>query len=83
MYLSGSEINIIVFRQRDKDWGLCVEEVFAYMDIVIKPMESKMNPAQIFSGIAVLGSGELSLVMNLKELLRVATTTSELISASA
>ena len=29
-----------------------------------------MNPSQLFAGIAVLGSGDLALVMNLKRLVK-------------
>ena len=65
-YTSGLETNCIVFRHEGKEWGLCVDEIIAMRDIIVKPMESSMNPAYIFSGIAVLGSGDLALVMNLK-----------------
>ncbi|MEE8058613.1 MAG: ATP-binding protein [Pseudomonadales bacterium] len=69
-YLSDTAINVIVFKIDGKQWGLCVDEVMAFMDIVIKPMDSDMNPAQIFSGIAMLGSGDLALIMNLKGLVK-------------
>ncbi|MCJ8339643.1 MAG: chemotaxis protein CheW [Pseudomonadales bacterium] len=67
-YSAGKVLNIIVFLYQGNNWGLCVDEVFAYMDIVIKPMDSKMNPL-LFSGVAVLGNGDLALVMNPKGLL--------------
>lgn len=54
-----------------------MDEVFAFMDIVIKPMEHDMNPAGLFVGIAVLGNGELALVMDVKGLLQLLANNSE------
>ena len=68
-YNADKILNIMVFLYQGNNWGLCVDEVFAYMDIVIKPMDSKMNPLLLFSGVAVLGNGDLALVMNPKGLL--------------
>lgn len=69
-YKSGKVINVIVFSHQGSDWGLCVDEIYAYMDIVIKPMDTSMNPVELFAGVAVLGNGELSLVINLKGLMK-------------
>ncbi|MBL4838840.1 MAG: chemotaxis protein CheW [Kordiimonadaceae bacterium] len=72
VYQAGGVINAIVFKHMGRDWGLYVDEVFAFMDIVIKPMETGMNPAQLFAGVAVLGNGDLALIVNLKSLLHIA-----------
>ncbi len=69
-YKAGKVINIIVFKHHGSDWGLCVDEIYAYMDIVIKPMDNTMNPVELFAGVAVLGNGELSLIINPKGLMK-------------
>ncbi len=76
-YMTSAVLNIIVFRHEGKDWGLCVDEVFAYMDIVIKPMDRSMNPAELFAGLAVLGNGELAMIMSPKGLLKRLSTSPE------
>lgn len=72
-YSSGLTSIVIVFQYRSKEWGLCVDEVYSFMDIVIKPMAAQLNPSKLFSGIAVLGSGELAYIVNLEGLLKCRT----------
>ncbi len=76
-YLAGKVINIVVFHYHGRVWGLVVDDVFAFLDIVIKPMDQRMNPAGIFAGVAVLGSGELALVMSPEGVLNQVSATAE------
>ena len=67
-YLNGEQISVVVFRYQDINWGLCVDSVNAFLDIVIKPLETQMNTNNIFAGAAVLGNGDLALVIDLKRI---------------
>ena len=67
-YLNKEQISVVVFRYQDINWGLCVDSVNAFLDIVIKPLETQMNTNNIFAGAAVLGNGDLALVIDLKKI---------------
>ncbi|MDD1783209.1 chemotaxis protein CheW [Enterovibrio sp. ZSDZ35] len=69
-YRAGERISIVNFRHRGQEWGLPVDEVKAFIDIVIKPLDKSMNGNEVFSGAAVLGNGELALVINLKKVIQ-------------
>ncbi|KXF82443.1 chemotaxis protein CheA [Enterovibrio coralii] len=73
-YRSGARVSIVIFRHRGQEWGLPVDEVRAFIDIVIKPLDRSMNGNEVFSGAAVLGNGELALVINLKKVIQLSHT---------
>ena len=64
-YESDEGIQMIVFRHHNREWGLSVDAVVRLLDVVIKPVDSHMNTAGIFSGASVLGDGSLALVFDL------------------
>lgn len=81
-YQRGEQITVVVFRYLGKEWGLCVDVVKAFLDIVIKPLDNQMNSQNIFSGAAVLGDGELALVINLKKIVQFSQHNQQLNNAS-
>ncbi|OEE62626.1 histidine kinase [Enterovibrio norvegicus FF-33] len=71
-YQQGMRHSVVVFTHRGQQWGLPVDHVRAFLDIVIKPLDRSMNGNDVFAGAAVLGSGDLALVMNLKKVIQFA-----------
>ncbi|WP_028022329.1 chemotaxis protein CheA [Enterovibrio calviensis] len=71
-YKEGMRHSVIVFTHRGQQWGLPVDHVRAFLDIVIKPLDRSMNGNDVFAGAAVLGSGDLALVINLKKVIQFA-----------
>ncbi|CZF81043.1 Chemotaxis protein CheA [Grimontia celer] len=72
LYEQGKSVSVVTFKDRGQHWGLVVDDVRAFLDIVIKPLDKSMNQEKIFSGATVLGNGDLALVINLKKVLRFA-----------
>ncbi|WP_325895017.1 chemotaxis protein CheA [Grimontia sp. NTOU-MAR1] len=70
LYEQGKSLSVVTFKDRGQYWGLVVDEVRAFLDIVIKPLDKSMNHGNIFSGATLLGNGDLALVINLKRVLR-------------
>ncbi|MGF1708232.1 chemotaxis protein CheA [Enterovibrio baiacu] len=73
-YQQGMRHSVIVFTHRGQQWGLPVDHVRAFLDIVIKPLDRSMNGNDVFAGAAVLGNGDLALVINLKKVIQFAQT---------
>ncbi len=71
-YQHGTRHSVIVFTHRGQQWGLPVDHVRAFLDIVIKPLDRSMNGKDVFAGAAVLGNGDLALVINLKKVIQFA-----------
>ncbi|MEZ8030350.1 chemotaxis protein CheA [Enterovibrio norvegicus] len=71
-YQQGTRHSVIVFTHRGQQWGLPVDHVRAFLDIVIKPLDRSMNGKDVFAGAAVLGNGDLALVINLKKVIQFA-----------
>ncbi|PMN87347.1 chemotaxis protein CheA [Enterovibrio norvegicus] len=71
-YQQGMRHSVIVFTHRGQQWGLPVDHVRAFLDIVIKPLDRSMNGKDVFAGAAVLGNGDLALVINLKKVIQFA-----------
>ena len=64
-YESEEGVQTIVFRHHNRDWGMTVDSVERLLDVVIKPVDSYLNTAGIFSGVSVLGNGSLALVFDM------------------
>ncbi|MDD1793273.1 chemotaxis protein CheW [Enterovibrio sp. ZSDZ42] len=71
-YNQGMRNSVVLFTHRGQQWGLPVDHVRAFLDIVIKPLDRSMNGSDVFSGAAVLGNGDLALVLNLKKVIQFA-----------
>jgi two-component system chemotaxis sensor kinase CheA len=63
------DLSVLVVRPRSEDIGLVVDRVHESIDVVLKPMEGVLAGARRYAGTALLGDGQVLLVLNLKELI--------------
>ncbi|BEL11940.1 hypothetical protein Q0Z83_101310 [Actinoplanes sichuanensis] len=69
----GADRPILVVSVNNQRVGLLVEQFHREVDVILKPMEGLLAYADEFSGTALLGDGLVLLVLNMKEVLGLAT----------
>lgn len=57
-------MDIIVVWYNNKKYGLVVDQLLRQQEIMIKPLQNPLNDNPLFSGITLLGSGEVCYVLD-------------------
>lgn len=59
-----SDINIIVLRSEERQFGLVVDKINDTEEIVVKPLSSQLKNLQIYSGATIMGDGKVALILD-------------------
>jgi two-component system chemotaxis sensor kinase CheA len=70
---SPSLLQILVLRAGDRIHAFEVDELFSEQELVLKPLGREVANAHYISGAAVLGSGEIAIILNANDLARAAS----------
>lgn len=62
--LSRAVNNMIIVNHNNKKLGLIVDAMLRQQEIVVKPLQRTLNVSEVFSGVTLLGTGEVCLVMD-------------------
>jgi two-component system chemotaxis sensor kinase CheA len=62
--------SVLIIKAGDAEAAVIVDRVVEETDITVKPMGSLLKKVPNFSGVAVLGAGELVPVLNVRDLLK-------------
>lgn len=68
-FQAGKRSSVVIFESNHCQYGLVVDDIVSFMDIIIKPIDEHTNPIGLFSGTAVLGDASLAMVFDLKKLI--------------
>ena len=68
-FQEGKRSSVVIFESNHRQYGLVVDDIISFMDIIIKPIDEHTNPLGLFSGTAVLGDASLAMVFDLKRLI--------------
>ena len=64
LFTAGNEINLIVVRSQRGNYAIIVDQLLQYLELAIKQMPDTLDGIQAFSGVSILGDGNLVLVLN-------------------
>ena len=70
---SATLLQILVLRAGDRLHAFEVDELFSEQELVLKPLGPEVANAQYISGAAVLGSGDIAIILNANDLARAAS----------
>lgn len=70
-------LQIIVVDANDCRFGIIVDSIQSTQDIVVKPLSNKIKELLIYSGVTILGNGDVALILDLNELARKAKLNAE------
>jgi len=65
--------NVVVVQFADKKVGLLVDTLHGEAQVVIKPLGSVFQGISGFAGFTILGSGNVALIMDILDLIKLAT----------
>jgi two-component system, chemotaxis family, sensor kinase CheA len=68
--LRGEVQNIIIVSYNNRKVGLIVDQLIRQQDIVVKPLHPPVNSIDIYSGVTLLGSGKVCLVLDVMAIIR-------------
>lgn len=68
-----SLMHVLVLHVGDRLYAFEVDELFSEQELVLKPLGPEVANAQYISGAAVLGSGEIAIILNANDLARAAS----------
>jgi two-component system chemotaxis sensor kinase CheA len=57
-------ITVIVINIEDRQFGLVVDEVHEFQEIVVKPLSNKLKNSKVFRGSTIMGDGKLALIID-------------------
>jgi two-component system chemotaxis sensor kinase CheA len=66
----GPRARIAILRANDQDYGLLLDAVLDYQEVVVKPLHPMIAPLPIFSGSTLLADGSVALILDVNALLR-------------
>jgi len=73
-FLFGAKVNssqrrsIVIVQKENERLGLAIDELIKTEEIVIKPLSSTLRDNRFFSGSAIIGSGEMILILDIGNL---------------
>ncbi|MBL8723385.1 MAG: chemotaxis protein CheA, partial [Planctomycetes bacterium] len=70
---AAGEINIVVLRADDRQFGLVVESILDTEEIVVKPLGKQLKSVPVFAGAAIMGDGRVALILDVMGLAQKAT----------
>jgi len=59
-----AEVNIVVLRADDRQFGLVVESILDTEEIVVKPLGKQLKNVPVFAGAAIMGDGRVALILD-------------------
>lgn len=59
-----AEVNIVVLRADDRQFGLVVESILDTEEIVVKPLGKQLKNLPVFAGAAIMGDGRVALILD-------------------
>lgn len=65
-----SNLDVILLSYSNKRFGLIIDDLVKQQEIVIKPLQQPVNQHELFSGITVLGSGEVCFVLDISTIVK-------------
>ena len=69
--LSNSEfMNIVVVSGDGQEYGLIVDQIFDIEEIVVKPLSKNLKNLEYYSGVTVMGSGEIALILETSSIIK-------------
>lgn len=63
-------IDVILLTYSNRKFGLIIDELIRQQEIVIKPLQQPVKQHELFSGITVLGSGEVCFVLDISTIVK-------------
>ena len=67
-YNSAAHLNVAIIQTISGQYGLVFEEVIKLQEVVIKPIPKILHWDSIFSGATILGSGQVSLILDVDKI---------------
>ncbi|PIP71730.1 MAG: histidine kinase [Nitrospinae bacterium CG22_combo_CG10-13_8_21_14_all_47_10] len=58
------DLNIVVLQTDDLQFGLVVEQIYNSEEIVVKNLENLLKNIEVFSGVTIMGNGEIVLILD-------------------
>lgn len=68
--LRGEVQNIIIVSYNNRKVGLIVDKLIRQQDIVVKPLNPPVDKVDIYSGVTLLGTGKVCLVLDVMAIIR-------------
>jgi two-component system, chemotaxis family, sensor kinase CheA len=59
-----AELNIVVLQADDNQFGLVVDKIHNTEEIVVKTLDNLLQSIQVFSGVSIMGDGEVVLILD-------------------
>lgn len=70
-------VNIVVLRADDRQFGLVVDGISDTEEIVVKPLGSQLKGISVYSGATIMGDGRVALILDVLGLAQAAGVVSE------
>lgn len=65
-----SDMDVILLTYGNRKFGLIIDDLVRQQEIVIKPLQQPVSQHDLFSGITVLGSGEVCFVIDISTIVK-------------
>ena len=65
------EVRVIIVAYRDKEIGLIVDDILGKQEIVLKSLEENFRSVRGISGAAILGDGQVVLVIDILSMIQI------------
>jgi two-component system chemotaxis sensor kinase CheA len=76
-------VNIVVLRADDRQFGLVVDEINDTEEIVVKPLRKQLKTLKTFAGASIMGDGRVALILDVLGLAQRANLVSQTREAAA
>jgi two-component system chemotaxis sensor kinase CheA len=70
LQLESNTFQIIIVEANECLFGIIVSGIDSTQDIVVKPLSYKIKELLVYSGVTILGNGDVALILDLNELAR-------------
>ncbi len=74
---SSQNVNIVVLRADDREFGLVVDEVNDTEEIVVKPLSKQLKSINTYAGATIMGDGRVALILDVMGLAQRANVVGE------
>ena len=68
--LMREQFDVIIINYSNKKIGLIVDNLLRQQEIIVKPIQKPIDYIELFSGITLLGSGDICLIMDVPAIIR-------------
>lgn len=66
--LSKKETSVVILHANGKSFGVIIDKVADYQEIVVKPLTLVLNKLNLFAGASILGDGNISIILDVNGL---------------